>query len=340
MPKLFFGLAILLSGATVSAKPHISLEIVTEKGAPVSSSQQWYKTLTEIGITSLQIRSGTSVDKVEVIKQGAAGNPQYHVIGRLSSGNELTLPGGKFKTTDGEKLKKWIEALSDEGPAAVTQKRSAFGLLPEQLIAVNNDLKKPLGIATKGKPGMLAVQQIAGVVGYQILLEPGADAALKELKLEEDLKDLSRGTALAAILRPAGLVFRPQRPAGGKLQYYISKPAAGQESWPVGWKADQSDREVLPELFTVINAEIGDVPAAEALGAIIGRLKVKVLLDQNALAFYDVDLEKAEVSLPPKKMSYAQLLDKLLSQARLKYEVRIDEANTPLLWITTIRPLP
>jgi hypothetical protein len=221
----------------------------------------------------------------------------------------------------------------------VTQKRSAFGLLPEQLVAVNNDLRKPLGIPTKGKSGMLAVQQIAGLVGYQILLEPGAEAPLRELKLEEELKGLSRGTALAAILRPAGLVFSPQRPRGGKLQYFVGKPVAGQESWPVGWKADQSDREVLPELFTAINAEISEVPAAEALQSIAGRLKVPFLVDQNALAFHDIDMSTSEVSLPAKRMSYALILDKLLAQAGLKYELRIDEANKPLLWVTTIRPI-
>jgi len=211
--------------------------------------------------------------------------------------------------------------------------------LPEQLLAVNNDLKKPLSISTKNKNGMLAVQQVAGVVGHQIMLDPGADAALRELKIEEELKEFSRGTALAAILRPAGLVLTPRRPPGGKLEYYVSKPVAGRESWPVGWKADQSEREVLPELFTAINAEISEVPLAEALEAITERLKVPVLLDQNAMAFYDVDMTKVEVSLPAKRMIYALILDKLLSQARLKYELRIDEANRPLLWITTIQPL-
>jgi hypothetical protein len=186
---------------------------------------------------------------------------------------------------------------------------------------------------------MLAVQQAASVISYQIMLEPGADAALKELNLEEELKEISRGTALAAILRPAGLVFTPRRPPGGKLEYYVSKPVAGQESWPVGWKADQSEREVLPELFTAINAEVSDVPLIEALNAITGRLKTPVLIDQNAMAMYDVDMSKAEVSLPVKRMSYALILDKLLGQAKLKYELRIDEANKPFFWITTVRPL-
>src|SRR5215211_7234841 len=89
-----------------AALPRISFEIATEKGAPVSASQQWYKTLTQLGITSLQIRSGTSSDNIEIIKQGTADSPQYHVVGRLSSGSELLLPGGKFKSTETDRLNK------------------------------------------------------------------------------------------------------------------------------------------------------------------------------------------------------------------------------------------
>jgi hypothetical protein len=334
-----FAACIVLSASLAAAKPTVSLEIFTEQGAPVSASQEWYKALTELGVTSLRIRSATGSDKIDVSKRGTEANPQYHVTALLSSGGELTLPGGKFKPRDSQKLKAWLEALGDEGPAAVTQKRSAFGLLREQLVAVNNDLKQPLGIATKGKSAMLAVQQLAGKVKYQILLEPGADAALKELTLEEDLRSISRGTALAAILRPAGLVFAPQRPAGGKLHYYIRKPAAAQESWPIGWVADQNEHEVLPEIFQQINAEISEVPLSEALDAIVGRLKVPLLIDQNALAYHDVDLTQVEVSLPEKRMSYVHILDKLLSQAQLKYQLKIDEAGKPLIWVTTVRPI-
>ena len=37
-------------------------------------------------------------------------------------------------------------------------------------------------------------------------------------------------------------------------------------------------------------------------------------------------------------MSYSQALRRVLSQAKLKYELRVDEADKPFLWITTIKP--
>ena len=39
-------------------------------------------------------------------------------------------------------------------------------------------------------------------------------------------------------------------------------------------------------------------------------------------------------------MSYSQVLRKILSQAKLRYELRVDDADKPFLWITTVKPAP
>ena len=45
------------------------------------------------------------------------------------------------------------------------------------------------------------------------------------------------------------------------------------------------------------------------------------------------------VTLPRSRTTYSLALKKLLFQAGLKFEVRVDEAGTPFLWISTIKPL-
>jgi hypothetical protein len=40
------------------------------------------------------------------------------------------------------------------------------------------------------------------------------------------------------------------------------------------------------------------------------------------------------VTLPRTKTYYKRVLDRVLAQARLGAQVRIDEAGTPFLWIT------
>ena len=72
------------------------------------------------------------------------------------------------------------------------------------------------------------------------------------------------------------------------------------------------------------------------------RLSFKALYDSvsrvaQALAAEGVELEKATVQLPARKLNYSIILRSLLGQARLVFEVRTAEAGQPSLWITTFR---
>ena len=107
------------------------------------------------------------------------------------------------------------------------------------------------------------------------------------------------------------------------------------EHWPVGWPPKGNPGETLPELFKFLKINIGDAPLSEAITAIAGRVKVPVLYDHNSLARIRADLS-TKVSLTETNVFYARALDRLLSQARLRYEIRVDEANKPFLWITTL----
>ena len=64
-----------------------------------------------------------------------------------------------------------------------------------------------------------------------------------------------------------------------------------------------------------------------------------MLVDTNALAHHEIDLDKVLLTHPRSRTVYGIALRKLLFQAKLKYEVRLDDAGKPFLWITTIRPM-
>jgi hypothetical protein len=72
--------------------------------------------------------------------------------------------------------------------------------------------------------------------------------------------------------------------------------------------------------------------------AIQARLEVPVFYDRNAMALHGIDPAQSPAELPSKRISYSQTLNRLLSQAKLKYELRVDEAEKPFLWITSIKP--
>ena len=67
------------------------------------------------------------------------------------------------------------------------------------------------------------------------------------------------------------------------------------------------------------------------------RLKVPLVYDLNAMAMHGIDPAEVEAKVPAKKMTYSQILAKVLLQAKLQYELRVDEADKPFLWITTVK---
>lgn len=341
MRTLSFAAAMLLSLAVnvsgLEAKPRIALELVMDRGFPAASAQQWVQALGQLGLADVRIRSAQPGDAAKVENVGTAAAPSFHVIGILSVDNSLRVPGGKFSMRDITGLRKWLEELGDQGVAGVTAPRSIFGLLPEQVAQIETDLKQPVDFLTKDMTAAQVVDKLRRRLAYQVLLDTGAVEALGKVKLTEELIGLSSGTSLAVVLRPAGLVIEPQRPSGGQLQYAVAKPREGRSSWPLGWKPEKPNREVLPELFEFINVEISGIPISEALEAVQGRLKVPFLLDHNSLALEGIDLAKFEANVPGKRLTYSLILGKLLSQAKLKYELRVDEAGKPFVWITTIR---
>ncbi len=320
------------------AKARVSLELVSQDGIPINAAQQWSQLFAELGVSNIRIHAGNGADvEVGVEKRGSKDAPVYDVIGMIKTNNTLILPGGKFTVNDTGRLKKWLADLSTDGAEGVTQPRRVFGLTPSQLTEIDGELKKPLAQATDNVTADKVVGQLAAGLGHKLELDAAAQQALAAATIEENLLGVSQGTALAAILRPAGLAFAPER-AGGGLVYRVFKPGAGRESWPVGWKADQPDQKVAPEMFTkFINVEIDETPVTEAVAALQERLKMPVLWDHNALALHGIDPAKIEVKLPAKKLTYSLILQRVLSRAKLRREIRVDEAGKPFLWITTIK---
>lgn len=340
LTSLLFVATVIARPAWAAPKASVTLEVLTRPGVALGASQQWYKTLSELNLAGVQIHGGGAGDEVGVTELGSASAPAYKVISILSSDNVLILPGGKFKPADIAGLRKWFADLSDQGAEGVTQPRPAFGLTPRQLEEVNEDLKKPVVGATQGMTSNAAVRQIAAHLKFSLLANASAERELKSVKVREELSGLSCGTALAAILRPAGLVLRPSRPQGGQLEYRVEPARAGVEAWPVGWKPQAKPNKVLGELLEFLNVEIHETPVSEALEAIEGRLKVPFLYDRNAMAQQGIDPTKAQADVPEKRLTYSQILNKVLLQAKLKYELRVDEADKPFLWITTVKRVP
>lgn len=322
-----------------AAEARIELTVGTLPGAPISGAQEWSQLLGELGLANVSIRSAQSGEKpsIETDKQGS--RVVYRVTGFLSSLNELHLPAGRFKPSDRARLGEWLRKLREEGPEVSTASRKPpFGLEAAQLEQVHDDLREKFGVGTAGQRPDALIEKVAAELGYPLEVSSEALAALSEADpVVEELRDVARGTALAAIVRPAGLGFRPLRTKEGDIEYRIAAAKGEDEVWPVGFPLLEKREQAAPQLFEFLTVAIDDITLAEALAAIEPRVKMPMIVDRNALARARIDLSTRRVSLPEKRMTYSLIIQGLLAQAALKWEVRLDERNQPLIWITSVK---
>ena len=106
-----------------------------------------------------------------------------------------------------------------------------WGFLGE---AVDEELAKAVGFSTKG----LAARDFVDRIGRQLTMTVSIDSSAQaELaageKVHDELVGLSIGTALAAGLRPSGLIFRPVV-AGGRVELAVRVARGEKELWPIG----------------------------------------------------------------------------------------------------------
>jgi hypothetical protein len=134
------------------------------------------------------------------------------------------------------------------------------------------------------------------------------------------------------------LVLAPRAGHDRQPEYAVLRATENQEVWPVGWPLKKPERNVLPGMFELVNVELDDIPLSQLLDVLGERLKVPMLPDQAAMARQKIDTGKVRVSLPSKATAYAIVLNKTLAHGKLKYALRVDEADKPLLWITTLIP--
>lgn len=333
------GLAsLLLIGAVAQAAPRVDLELITEPGTPLTSTHEWLAALKDQNLGSVRMRTAQPGEREEIRQRGSESAPTYHVLGVLTPRNTMRVPGAEFRLGDKAALKQWLAKLADGGPQGLSETTGAFGLTARQLVSVNECLSAPVTFETRGQKPRDALRRLASTVTMSFASDERARQALAGDELiADELKGLSVGTAAAAILRPLGLVLVPQKQAGGEVKLLIADVRQAAVSWPVGWPPQKPPRETLPELFSFLNVEIEDRPLMEAVEAIAGRLKAPLLIDHNSLARQRINPERAKVNLPASRTYYQRVLDKVLYQAKLKFELRVDEAKKPFLWISTLK---
>jgi hypothetical protein len=337
---LVLALAISVSGETAArAADTIEVELLTEKGFPFDATRSWLDLFVGLGIKNIRINAAQIGDEVKVVTRGTEKSPTYHITGILAVDGSLHLSGGRFKLSDKRKIGDWLKSVAENGPMGEKKpKLAAFGLPEEKFTKLKGDLAQTVGFSTKGGRADEVVARIAAPLSHRLSIDSSAAKALAagETVLDE-LSGVSCGSALAAAIRPAGLVLVP-RQTGDEIELIITSSKGAKEIWPVGWASETAPAKLLPETIKAINVDIEeDTELTTMLKILADKVNAPMVFDHNNNARKGIDLASAKVSLPPERLTYSNVLRKVLYQANLKYEIRVDEADKPFLWISPLR---
>ncbi|GAH44758.1 unnamed protein product, partial [marine sediment metagenome] len=141
------------------AAGRVRLELVGQRHGSALVFQDWLRVLSRAGVKNVRIRPARPTDKVGIDVRGSEASPLYVVTGIVKSGDELILPGGRYRRRDAARLARWLDELAEHGPADQREQSLAFGLSAEQFEQVRRDLARPVGFSTQGISRHETVQQ-------------------------------------------------------------------------------------------------------------------------------------------------------------------------------------
>jgi len=331
------------SSGTSASKPPVTLvsvELLTAADSANLKTYDWARQCQQLNV-SCTIRRGREDDKPGITEQTRGSVRQLLLVGRIDRRGRMVFPDRQFAPGEGEAFADWISELKVYGAQGAPEGQIVWGLQPEQFASVYESLAVPVAFATAGEAVVDLLPKFRLSPKHPLRQTAEASQRLQELgrdaKCSQECRGLSQGTGLALALAEHGLGFRPRRNPDGSIDLALFIPGEGPQAWPVGWPRPRPPAEIAPTLFQFRDihfAEI-EVDAALAAGAEISR--VPVLLDTSALRLGQIDLATKGVDFPLKRTTWAQAYDRILGKAGCKYEMLIDEAGRPFVWVTPLQ---
>lgn len=348
-------------GAAGRPKYDIRLEVFCEGALQPMAAQKWGAELNkrDANLQGVHIRSAAAAEELDIVN---AGGNSWNVKGMLKRNDTLQMPGGQTFSTGQYRqiyphLEETIDAMlareeaakvaaeftAETGRPAPTEKLP-FGLNARAYEAMFADLEKPVAFKTKGMQRGEFIRKITGEMAHTANVQDEFTRRLAEDTedvLTEELSGLSRGTALAYALRYVGYCLVPgmasETPAAKPVYHFIPAKDSPDEIFPVGHDLQIRVTESFPVILERFNANVDGAEVNAVLNALCGRMDTVILYDYNNMARLGLSTDNVNVNMAPKKVSYNELLDTVLYQAKLQKQLRVDEAGKVFLWVTPMK---
>ncbi len=319
----------------------VSVELITAEGAG-TEAQEWATIFGDLNV-SFSVRRSLLNEKPETIETTSGVSLRdVQVLGRLERDGSITLADRRFTTSDGAKIRDWINGLKAYGAQGSPQGQPMWGLSKNQFEPLFQALSPVLKIEPQSAALNKALDLFTVRRQYPFRFTADATQHLERDRIPEEVTreygGLSEGAALAGLLNEFGLGFFPQRTPSSKLELAIVDLRSRQQVWPVGWPLVDDPPKVAPELFKTGEVELVDEPLMDVLQAVGDLIKVPVLIDDYGLKSTGINLQDFKVSHKRKRTVWSAALKHVCFQARCKWELRVDEAGHPLLWVMSAVP--
>ncbi|MEZ6058256.1 MAG: hypothetical protein R3C01_16275 [Planctomycetaceae bacterium] len=329
----------------------IDFTVLTPQFGGRVEAQEWSRVFANLGY-SPQFRSSILGDELSVTETVRGRVRTVKVLGEMDEKGTITFGTRKFSKSDGKQLSEWIDELKAYGAQGAPEGQPLWGMNKDQFsqLYAALSLKEKDAETSVGLPLAQAIGKLPIPEGFPVRVATSAEKALgTEVEgpaVRNDTRGLSTGTALAILLRDAGLGFRPLRTPTGNIELKIQRLSEISDPWPIGWPLPEPDAKgqaapapaAAPQLYKFVEVGFEKVALEDVLIAAGAAIEVPIIIDYPAMGEAKVDLQKLLVTFPQKKTSWSLMLNSILRQVKLTKVLMLDEAGKAFLDVTLFRP--
>jgi hypothetical protein len=292
-------------------------------------SQSWGRVFDQLG-HRIRIRTGGVEDEPRLSETMRGPLRTVTLVGRLDRHGTLTFPGRTFKTGDDRALKEWLEELQSYGAQGSPLGQPRWGLNAEQFQGLFTSLSEVVKTDVTGLPLIDVVRSFGFGIDIPLRIHDSvADRWSDRLVAQQDVRRLTRGSALAVLLNDHGLCFRPLRTPSGTIDLVVLDKPHIPDAWPLGWepRPDVSRKDYAPTLFSFSPIGFLDRPVTETLAAAREQTGCAVVVDTPGLLRQEIDLSTKIYGVPEKMTAWVLVLPAALTGTGALPQIRIDEAG-------------
>jgi len=321
----------------------LQVEIITT--GPVFNqllAQRWREGFEKLG-ESVRIRNGLRSEKPKVEEKSRGPLRIVRLTGELDRDGKLFFPGHQFTLKELDKLEEYFTELRTYGEQGSPAGKPFWGLNEAQFKIITRGLSHQVTQSTKGKTLDEAIAIIPIPMDHKIVFHSDCDDILKAMMgkpILNEVKGISAGSALAAVLSQYGLGFYPLRGPSGKMNLLVQPLGVADKPWSVGWDVDpvQPRNQITPALFKMVNAGFDELTLRDVLEVTTEQTGVPIVINDADCRSRGVDPDKTKCSYPRKKTAWVMVMQNAVRGSRLQFEFKVDEAGVPFIYVFPFIP--